>query len=461
MQTFGPNKIWIRRMLTLVAPLLLVFLRPLGMTVKQSLIAAALVLVITWWSTGLVSKITASLFLLGTFMIFGSAPMRTVFSFPLSETFVLIVLTYLFSQGIENSGLTQRTLEPLLFRYVKTPARALLSVVLVMMASIYIIPQPLARLIVVAGIYRSFLKKTTAPPKAASVILFSIFAYYVTVNMVAVDADIILNTAAIRFAQSDITNSQWMAYMALPTLIFCTVLFGLILLLFRKELHGVTIVPKEAPPVRQPLTKREKLVAAVVICTVVLWAGGGLLGQLLPFSINSTLVTLVATILLFGLGVLKPGDFRAIDITTLVFLTAAFSIGAVIKASGIAEIVFSRVAKLFPSQYSLGYMAVMVLVSMGMHLILGSNTTTMSVVLPGLIMVSEGILSSTAVLLICHTSLAAHYILPFHSVSMMIGSSNGYFPASYVTKMGIVISLVIFPILFGVYLPWWKIMGVL
>ena len=201
MQTFGPNKIWIRRMLTLVAPLLLLFFRPLGMTVQQSVVAAALVLVITWWSTGLVSKITASLFLLGTFMIFGSAPMRTVFSFPLSETFVLIVLTYLFSQGIENSGLTRRTLEPLLFRYVRTPARALLSILLVMLASIYIIPQPLARLIVVAGIYRSFLKKTTAPPKAASVILFSIFAYYVTVNMVAVDADIILNTAAIRFAQ--------------------------------------------------------------------------------------------------------------------------------------------------------------------------------------------------------------------------------------------------------------------
>ena len=43
-------------------------------------------------------------FLLGTFAVFGSAPLQVVLSFPLSETFVLIVLSYLLSQGIENSG---------------------------------------------------------------------------------------------------------------------------------------------------------------------------------------------------------------------------------------------------------------------------------------------------------------------------------------------------------------------
>jgi sodium-dependent dicarboxylate transporter 2/3/5 len=461
LQTFGPKNIWIRRILTLVVPLLLLFARPLGMTVKQSVVAGTLVLVITWWSTGLVSKIPSSLFLLGTFAVFGSAPLRVVLSFPLSETFVLIVLSYLLSQGIENSGLTQRTLEPLLFRFVKTPADALLSIFLVMTATIYMIPQPLARLIVVASIYRSYLKKTTISPKAESVLLFSIFAFYVTVNMMLLDADIILNTAAVNFAQSDMTNRQWMAYMALPTLLFCAVLFGLILLVFRKELKGVTIEPRESSPIRKPLTGREKLVTAVVICTILLWAGEGLLGGSLPISINSTLVTLVATILLFVLGALKPADLRSIDITTLVFLTAAFSIGAVMKASGIAEIVFSRVAKLFPDQYSLTYVAVMVLVSMGMHLMLGSNTTTMSVVLPGLIMVSEGLLSSTAALLICYTSLAPHYILPFHSTSMMIGSSNGFFPASYVTKLGIVVMIILIPLILMLYLPWWSIQGAL
>ena len=91
------------------------------------------------------------------------------------------------------------------------------------------------------------------------------------------DADIILNTAAVNFAQSDMTNRQWMAYMALPTLLFCAVLFGLILLVFRKELKGVTIEPRESSPIRKPLTGREKLVTAVVICTILLWAGEGLL----------------------------------------------------------------------------------------------------------------------------------------------------------------------------------------
>ena len=457
MQTFGTKSIWVRRMLTLVVPILLLLTRPLGMTLKQSVVAGTLVLVITWWSTGLVKKIPSSLVLLCLFALFGSAPLKVVFSFPLSETFVLIMLSYLFSQGIENSGLTQRTLEPLLFRFVKTPAHALLSIFLVMVATIYMIPQPLARLIVVASIYRSYLQKTTATRQAQNVILFSIFAFYVVVNMMLVDADIILNTSAIRFAQSDITNRQWMAYMAPPTLVFCAVLFGLILLVFRKELKGVSIESKESSPVRKPLTGREKLVTAVVICTILLWAGGGLL----PLPINSTLVTLVATILLFVLGVLKLSDLRSIDITTLVFLTAATSIGGVMKASGIAEIVFSRVANLFPDRYSLVYVAVTVLVAMAMHLILGSNMTTLSVIIPGLIMVSEGRLSSTAVLLICSTSLASHYILPFHATSMMIGSSNDYFPASYVTRLGIVLMVIIVPLILFVYLPWWNMQGIL
>ena len=142
-----------------------------------------------------------------------------------------------------------------------------------------------------------------------------------------------------------------------------------------------------------PLTRREKLTAGVVVCTIVLWAVSGFLNGILPFQINPTIVTLVGTALMFPLGVLKLKDFRSIDITTLIFIAAAFSIGGVMKASGIAVIVFSRVAMLFPAGYSLWYLAVIVLVSMGMHPILGSNTTTMSVVLPGLAMISEGVLT--------------------------------------------------------------------
>jgi hypothetical protein len=85
---------------TLIAPLLIILIRPIGLNLNQSIVLATLILTITWWSTGVVDKLYASIFMLVMFSIFGQTPILRIFAFPLSETFVLIVLSYIFSQGI-------------------------------------------------------------------------------------------------------------------------------------------------------------------------------------------------------------------------------------------------------------------------------------------------------------------------------------------------------------------------
>ena len=81
----------------------------------------AVLLAIIWWSAGIVKKIPASVFLIAVFCLVSRAGVRTIFSFPLSETFPMIVMTYLFSQGIANSGLIDQIFQPLLLRLVHTP----------------------------------------------------------------------------------------------------------------------------------------------------------------------------------------------------------------------------------------------------------------------------------------------------------------------------------------------------
>ena len=107
--------------LTLVLPALILLLRPLGFTLQQSVILAALVLTILWWVTGVVERTAASLFLLAAFLLCSGAPIQTVFSFPLSENFVLITVSFLFSQGISNSGLPGKLLQPLLAHFARSP----------------------------------------------------------------------------------------------------------------------------------------------------------------------------------------------------------------------------------------------------------------------------------------------------------------------------------------------------
>lgn len=430
----------------------ILWLRPFGMSWNQSMVMAGLFLVLIWWSTGLVHKILASWVLLVIFLMFGQAPLRTVFSFPLSDNFWLIILCYLFSRGIENAHIAEKVMSPFLFRYVNTSIKMLLAIILFFCATMYVIPQPLARLIIIANMVRIHLRRTDASEEVQEVLLFAVFVFYVIVNMACLDADIILNTSAIGFAGLGLGNLQWLRYMLVPTILYGLLVTGVFVLIFRRQMVRVSFRPRQQEE-REAFTGRERKVLAVVLATVGLWMTSGLHG------INPTLITLAGTLCLFLLGDLKGKDLSAVDVTTLFFLTAAFCIGGVMKYTGIADIIFSKAGNLFPPQAGAGYVLAMILVTMGLHLILGSNTTTLSVVLPGLMTICEGMVSGPRILFIAYISLTAHFLLPFHAVAIMIGVSNRYFPAKFVAKFGIPMMAVIIAGIFGIYIPYWSWAG--
>lgn len=440
----------------LLVPILLGCFTPLGMTLRQSLVLGSLITVIIWWSTGWVGKITASCALLIAFLLVGQAPAKTVFSFPLSDNFLLIIFCYLFSRGIENAHIAEKTVQPLLFRFAATPIRMIAVVIFYFAATIYVIPQPLARLIILANIVRVHLKKTDAPKKAQSVLLFSVFLFYVIVNMGAMDADIILNTSAVGFASLSMTNGEWVQYMLAPTVVYTLAVIGLFFLVFRKELHGVKLTPREETDAhREPFTKQEKIVLGIVLGTMILWMTSSWHG------INPTYITLAGTALLFAVGVLQKKDLSAIDISTMVFLTAAFCIGSVLEYTGVADVIFSYVGRMFPEQFGFAYLLVIIVITMCMHLVLGSNTTTLSVVLPALMAICGSVMPVQEVFFIAYISLTAHFLLPFHAVSLMIGVGNGYFPSGYATKFGLPMMILIIAGIFLIFLPYWNIVGLI
>ena len=139
---------------SLIVPALILCLKPLGMNLSQSATVAGVLLVIIWWTAGIVKKIPASLFLLLWFCIFSGAPAKTIFTFPLGETFLMLVITYLFSQAIGNSGILDRILLPLIMRIAKTPVRCILAVILTLYLTMYVVPQPMARLVLVAVVWK-------------------------------------------------------------------------------------------------------------------------------------------------------------------------------------------------------------------------------------------------------------------------------------------------------------------
>ena len=442
---------WYSRLfMSFVLPAVLFFLRPVGMDLRESAVTAGVVLAIIWWSSGIVKKIPAAVLLLLLFMLVSQTGYQTVFSFPLSETFPMLVITYLFSRALSNAGMIDRICSPLLERVVHTPFQCLLAVIALFYLTMYVIPQPLARLIIVAAVFDRFLKQAAVPRQVYSVLMYGVFLFYAVVNMSAKDADMIMNYVAAGFAEQQITNGMWVKAMFLPTLILCMFILGLFLLLFRKQLQGYKIVVKEKAE-KQPFTRQQKIAMTIICMTVLLWMTQGLHG------VNNTLISAVSTALLYGIRILHREDIKAIDVTTLIFLTAAFSIGGVMEACGAADKVFGALQGFFPQQLSVLYFLIMIFAGMALHMVLGSNTTTLSVIVPGMMIICGGLVPEEVIVYIGIISVSFHAVLPFHSVSLMIGTSDGYFPSKYVTKLGIPVTVLVYLAAICLFLPYWKL----
>ena len=450
------NKIWgIKMFLSMLFPIIILIWKPFDLTFQQAIIVASTILVIIWWSAGIVKKIPASFFLLLMYYIFSGASVKTIISFSLSETFLMIIVTYLFSQGIANSGLIDKIFQPLLIKLVHTPCQCLIAVVGIFYLTMYVIPQPLARLIIVSSVLYHFLQHINIPKKTKNIIMYGVFVASAVVNISTKDADIILNNVAASFSEIPITNRLWIYYMFIPTLITCCLLGILFIYIFRKELIGIHLEKNKKRNKIKPFSIQQKLAIVVIIATILLWATNSIHG------INNTLITIVSTVVLFAIKILNGEDWKAVDITTLIFLTAAFSIGTVMKFCGAADKVFGQLETIFPTEFSLLYVCVMILITMLLHMILGSNTTTLSVVIPGLMILCSQVIGSPIIVFISVISVAFHAILPFHSISLMIGASNNYYPAKYVTKLGLPVTLFVYLIVIGVYIPYWSIVGLL
>ena len=450
------NKIWgIKIFLSMLFPIIILIWKPFDLTFQQTIIVANTILVVIWWSAGIIKKVPASLYLILIYYFFSGAGVKTILSFSLSETFLMIIVTYLFSQGIANSGLIEKIFQPLLIKLVHTPCQCLIAIVGIFYLTMYIIPQPLARLIIVSSVFYRFLQYTDSPKKTKNVIMYSVFVASAVVNISTKDADIILNNVAASFSEIPITNRLWIYYMFIPTLITCCLLGILFIYIFRKELIGIHLKNTKKESKMISFSTQQKLAIGVIVITVLLWATNGIHG------INNTLITIISTIILFVIQILHKEDWKSIDIATLIFLTAAFSIGNIMKFCGAANKVFGQLETIFPNNFSLLYICVMILVTMSLHMILGSNTTTLSVVIPGLIVLCSQVVKSPIIVFISVISVAFHAILPFHSISLMIGVSNNYYPAKYVTKLGLPVTLFIYLIVIGVYIPYWKMVGLL
>lgn len=440
---------------SLILPLLIILTKPLDMNFNQSIILGTLILVLTWWTSGVVNRTYASIFLLLIFSIFGSTSLKSVFKFPLSSNFYMIGLSFLLSQGIVNSNVANRFANFALKKYVNTPYKLIIMAFMIGILLIFIIPQPFSRVILIASIYQQFLKDKKMPNSSREVLFFSIFVASTSTYMFFLNGDIILNYAALQFGGASVSWMEWVKYMTVPSL-FTSLAIGIsFALVFKKELKNVDISNNGYIVEDTAMSSKEKKTIVIMAIVIILWMTEPI------HSINAAIITLLGAFAMLIFRIIEFKDFRSINVGLMVFLTAAFAIGSVMNQSGVANIIYSSIVDIFPATYSNLYLFILILTVMALHMLLGSSITTLSVVVPGLIELTQGAIDIIPLTLLIYIAINMHYILPFHHVTIMIGAGNNYYSNNIIIRFGIILTIIIFVVIFGFYIPWWKFINLI
>ncbi len=410
---------------------------------------------ITWWVINLMPKWVSSIILLAIFLIFSDTPAKTVFQFPLSDNFLVVLFAFLFSQGISNSGLTKLLLQPLFYRWIHTPVQFLLFSILCNIALIFVIPQPFARIILLAYVVGEYLEDVCNDQKQREILLFATYLFSMSANMMFLRGDIIMNNAVLSFAQIEMPEQAWALDMMVPSALLILVEFTLLVLFYREPLCRTAFQAPDRKARTNKLNAYEIAVLAVVAVTMLLMATESFHG------IASKWVILAGTVVMFAMRLLKLRDLKAVNYNLLIWLTAAFSIGGVMRASGIADIVFTKLSVLFPDEMGLPFMLVVILVTMVLHMILGSSVTTTSVVIPGILSTAPIGASAPMLVLLIYIVVYNHFLLPLHNAILVIGNGEKQFSGSIVARFGAVLTILIPLFALLIYRFWWQLTGLI
>jgi len=232
---------------SLILPTLVLIFKPLGLSLDQSIVLATLIFTITNWTTRAIKSIYVSILLLIIFMIFGNTPFGRIFSFLLSDSFILILFSFIFSQGISNSLLAEKLFYPLISKYVKNVYQLLIAILLSAFILIFVIPQPMSRVIMLSFIFNEYFNKIGIKGNLKEILMFSTMAFSTFLQSIFKRADLLLSTSALSLADISMTEGEWARYMTAPSILMVILGVYLFILVYGKDLREFdsTILSKE------------------------------------------------------------------------------------------------------------------------------------------------------------------------------------------------------------------------
>lgn len=434
-----------------------------GLSPEGKMCFALTLMTVVFWAFQIAQSGYVSGLFLALLIIFKVAPVDKVFYSWAGPTMYLVVGAYLIASAVKNSGLGERIAYAFILKFVSSYRSIIISIFALTFILSILIPHPWPRAFLIMSVMAVVIKSTKMPKEDAVKIGFTVFASSVPVSLIFLTGDSVINPLAVEASGMSISWLGWFKIMGIPSIVSSILTCILILILFRPT--GEIAVNKNE--IRDKLlslgslTGKEIRTVIWLCIAVVLWMTDSIHG------INIGWITLIIAMLmsmpLVG-EVLTPKNWGEVPMHVLLFLTAAMAIGKVGGITGMNTWIANTILpSVVPSNIFVlaGFIA---LVSIIIHMLLGSVIAVMGVAIPALLVFTEAMgISPVVTTLFVYTAIAVHYIFPFQHLNMLVGQGeeNGMYSQKETIKLGVPLIGVVFIVMLLIEIPWWKIIGLL
>lgn len=434
-----------------------------GLSIEGQKALALSIMTVIFWATKVANPGYTSLFYLVGLIILNVAEASEVLSLWTSSTIYLVIGAYLISDAVNKSGLGERIAYMFIIKYVNSFKSIIFSTFILQIILGLLIPHPWPRAFLVLSVMKVVIESANINKEDQKIIGFSVFASAVPTAMVFLTADSTINIIAVDFSGVDLGWVGWFIHMGVPALFASLMTYLLIILLF-KPTSEVVIDKDLIKSKLEDLGKIdsiEKRTIFWVIIAIILWMTDFIHG--IDLGWVTILVAILMSFPIVG-EVLDASSWKSIPIDTLFFLTAALSIGKIGAITGMNSWIASVILPASIPENIYLFALLITVVSVGLHMVLGSVMAVMGVAIPAFLSYTQGSgLNPLVPVLLVYTSVAFHYILPYQHMTMLVGLGDdfGMYTDSYVIKLGIPLTVVVFITTILVQIPWWHLTGLL
>lgn len=434
-----------------------------GLAPQGKMCLALTIMTVIWWAAQIAQSGFVSGVFLALLVIFNVAEPAIVFKSWVGPTMWLVIGAYLIANAVKTSGLGERIAYNYMLRFVKDYNSIIIGVFVLTLVLSLLIPHPWPRAFLIMSVMAIVIQSSGIPKEDAVKIGFAVFAASVPLSLVFLTGDAVINPLAVANSGAEVSFIDWIMLMGVPSLVAGFLTLVLFLLLF-KPVQEVTVNKDEIRAKLEGLGKMTSVEIRTTIwiaIAIVLWLTDSIHG------INIGWITLI-----IGMGmslpvigeVLTPKDWGAVPVHVLVFLTAAMAIGSVGGATGMNEWIAATIFPATAPENIFILAAFITVMSVILHMILGSVIAVMGVAVPAIIAFTAPMgLNPVVPTFICYMAIAAHYLLPFQHLNMLVGASEdtGGYTQKETLKLGIPLTVVVFIVTVGVMVPYWMLIGII